>query len=401
MSNTLLSASLIAKEALRLLENNLVFARGANRKYEKEFESDRQVGDTVNVKIPARYTVRSGATASIQDHVQESVPVTLDTQKGVDVNFSSKELLLNIQDFSKDVLAPQVAALANDIDFDGLKLYKKVFNAVGTPGTIPNAIKTYAQAGAKMNNEGCPIDGNRSIVLDALAEVEIIDAQKGLFQSASQIQEQYEKGRMGTAAGFEWAMSQNVPVHTVGPLGGTPLVNGASQTGSSLVTDGWTASAAARLNQGDVFTIAGVYAVNPQTRQTTGQLRQFVVTADVSSDGAGNATINIYPAIVTSGAKQNVTAGPADNAAITVLGTAGTQSPSHLAYHKDAFVLVSAELPLPNGMDMASRVSSKQAGLSVRFLRGFDITNDKFISRLDVLYGWKCVRPELACRIQG
>jgi hypothetical protein len=401
MPNTLLSASTIAKESARLLENNLVFARGANRQYKKEFENDYQVGDTVQIKVPARYTVRDGATASVQDHVNESVNVTLDKQKGVDVAFSSKELALSLSDFSKDVLAPQVAALANQIDYDGLSLYKNVFNAVGVPGTIPTVIKTYAQAGAKMNNEGAPIDENRSIVLDALAEVEIIDSQKGLFQSASQIKDQYEKGRMGTAAGFDWSMSQNVPVHTIGAWVGTPLVNGVVTEGAtSIPSDGWTGAVTGLLKQGDVFTIAGVFAVNPQSRQTTNQLRQFVVTADVNSI-AGAATIGIYPALISTGARKNVTALPADNAAITVMGAASTITPTHLAYHKDAFALVTAELPLPNGMDMASRVSSKQAGISIRFVRGYDITNDKFISRLDVLYGWKTIRPELACRIQG
>lgn len=401
MPNTLLSASTIAKESARLLENNLVFARGANRQYKKEFENDYQVGDTVQIKVPARYTVRDGATASVQDHVNDSVNVTLDKQKGVDVAFSSKELALSLPEFSKDVLAPQVAALANQIDLDGLLLYKDIYNAVGVPGIIPSTIKTYAQAGAKMNNEGAPIDENRSIVLDALAEVEIIDAQKGLFQSASQIKDQYEKGRMGTAAGFDWSMSQNVPVHTVGAWIGTPLVNGATAEGAtSIVTDGWTGTVSGLLKQGDVITIAGVFAVNPQSRQTTNQLRQFVVTADVNAS-VGAATISIFPAIVTTGAKKNVTALPADNAAITVLGAASINSPTHLAYHKDAFALVTAELPLPNGMDMASRVSSKQAGISIRFVRGYDITNDKFVSRLDVLYGWKTIRRELACRIQG
>lgn len=401
MANTLLSASTIAKESLRLLENNLVFARGANRQYKKEFENDYQKGDTVQIKVPARYTVRDGATAVVQDHVNESVNVVLDKQKGVDVAFSSKELALSLDDFSKDVLAPQIAALGNQVDLDGLSLYKKVSNTVGVPGTIPSTIKTYAQAGAKMNNEGAPIDENRSIVLDALAEVEIIDAQKSLFQSSSQIKEQYEKGRMGTAAGFDWSMSQNIPVHTVGAWVGTPLINGVTAEGAtSIVTDGWTGSVTGLLKEGDVITIAGVFAVNPQSRQTTNQLRQFVVTSDVNST-TGAATIGVFPAIIATGARKNVTALPADNAAITVLGAANATSPAHLAYHKDAFALVTAELPLPNGMDMASRVSSKKAGISIRFIRGFDITNDKFVSRLDVLYGWKCVRPELACRIQG
>lgn len=401
MANTILTDEVIAKESLRLLENNLVFARGVNRKYEKTFEGERKVGDTINVKLPSQYTVRSGATAAVQDNVQQTVPVVVDQQKGIDVEFSSKELALDLQDFSKEVLEPQIATLANYVDFAGLSLYKKIANAVGTPATIPNTMKTYAQAGAKMTNEGCPLDENRSIVMDALAQVELIDAQKGLFQSASQIKEQYEKGMMGQAAGFDFSMSQNINVHTVGAWVGTPLVNATLASGAtSVVTDGWTGSVNGLLKEGDVITFAGCYAVNPMTKQSTGQLRQFVVTADVNSS-SGAATIPFYPAMISTGATQNVYALPADNAAITVLGAASAQSPAHLAYHKDAFTLVTVDLPLPKGMDMAARAASSKAGLSIRFVRGYDITNDKFISRLDVLYGWKAIRPELACRIQG
>lgn len=402
MSNTILTSSIIAKESLRLLENNLVFARGAARKYKQEFDGEYKTGDTINVKKAARYTVRSGATLSVQDHVEQSVPITLDSQKGVDVEFTSKEMALSLDDFSEHVLKPQIAALANQIDYEGLvKAYQATANAVGTPGTLPSAIKTYALAGAKMDNGSCPMDDNRNIVLSPLSQVEIIDATKGLFQSSEQIKKQYERGRMGTAAGFDWAMSQNVPTHTVGPLGGSPLVKGASQTGSTLETDGWTAAAASRLKKGDIFEIAGVYGVNPQTRLSTGQLQQFVVTADVSSDGSGNASIPIYPAIVTSGARQTVTASPADNQGLTILGAANAVSPTNLAYHKEAMTLVTVDLPIPKNMEMASRASSKQAGLSIRFVRGFDITNDKFVSRLDVLYGWGVLYPEWMCRIQG
>lgn len=401
MANTLVTSDMIAKEALLLLENNLVFARGVNRKYEKDFNGEYKVGDTVNVKTPSQYTVRSGAAASVQDNVQGSVPVVVDQQKGIDVEFTSKELALDLQDFSKEVLAPQIITLANHVDFSGLELYKSVPNAVGTPGTIPSSMKTYAQAGARMNNEGAPIDEERHIVMDALSEVELIDAQKGLFQSSSQIKEQYEKGRMGMAAGFNFAMSQNVNNHTVGAWVGTPLVNATLASGAtSVVTDGWTGTVSGLLKKGDVVTFAGCYAVNPLTKQSTGYLRQFVITADVNSS-SGAATLPIFPAMISTGATQNVSALPADNAAITVLGAAGTLSPTNLAYHKDAFTLVTVDLPLPKGMDMASRAASKKAGLSIRFIRGYDINSDKFISRLDVLYGWKAIRPELACRIQA
>ena len=402
MANTLLTIDMITREALRVLENNLTFTKQCNREYDDQFAvSGAKIGDTLRIRKPARYTVRSGTALSVQDYTETSVSLVLNNQKGVDISFTSKELTLSIDDFSKRVLGPAVAAVANQIDRDGLNLYWEIANAVGTPGTTPSALLTYLQAGEKMDNEATPRDGQRAIEVNPAAQVAIVDALKGLFHSSTEIERQYEEGTMGMTAGFKWSMDQNVFAHTVGPLGGTPLVNGASQTGTSLITDGWTAAAASRLKRGDVFTIAGVNAVNPQHRQNTGQLRQFVVTADVSSDGSGNATIPIYPAMTATGAYQTVTALAADNAAITVLGAANTVTPQNMAHHRDAFVLGCADLVLPGGVDMAARVSSRQLGISLRMVRAFDINNDAFPCRLDVLYGWKAVYPELACRIAG
>lgn len=402
MANSILTISKITREALMVLENNLTFAKGVNREYDDQFaNSGAKIGDTLNVRKPARYAGRSGATLAVEDHTESSVAVALDTQFGVDVNFTSKDLTLSMDDFSKRFLEPALATIASKIDRDGLALYKNVANAVGTPGTLPTTLRTYLTAGAKMDDEACPQKG-RSVVINPWGQVEIIDALKGLFQSSEQIKNQYEQGNMGLAGGFKWSMDQNVNVHTVGPLGGTPLVNGVTASGATtLVTDGWTAAAASRLKQGDVFTIAGVNSVNPQSRASTGQLRQFVVTADCSSSAGGAITIPIFPAITSSGAFQTVDALPADNAALTILGAASTASPTFLAYHKNAFALASADLQMPNGVDMASRVSDKQLGMSIRMVRQYDIVNDKFPCRLDVLYGWKAIYPELACRIQG
>lgn len=393
---------MITKESLRVLENNLAFAKGVNRDYDDQFaQSGAKIGDTINIRKPARYVGRTGTALSVEDHTETSVPLQLNTQFGVDINFTSKELTLSIDEFSDRIIKPAMATVANKLDSDGLALYKSVYNAVGTPGTTPTLLKTYLQAGAKMDYEATPRDGNRSVVIEPTAQVEIVDSLKSLFQSGDQIMKQYEQGNMGQAAGFKWSLDQNVAVHQVGPLGGTPAVNGAGQTGSSLVTNGWTAAAALRLKTGDTFTIAGVFAVNPQTRTSTGQLRQFVVTADVSSDASGNATIPIFPAITASGAFQTVTATPGSGALITVLGAANTLTPVNLAYHKNAFVLGCADLLLPKGVDMAARVSDKQLGLSARMVRAYDINNDKFPCRFDILYGWKAVYPELACRIHG
>jgi hypothetical protein len=400
MPNTLLTISMITREALRVLTNNLVFTKKVNREYSDKFAVEgAKIGNIVNARKPPRYIGRTGPALSVEDSTETQVPVELTTQFGVDMSFTSQELTLSIDDFSERFIKPAVATVANRIDFDGLQLFRTVANSVGTPGTVPNALLTYLDAGVALDNNATPMDGERSIVINPRMQATSVDALKGLFQSSNQIKQQYEKGKMGTAAGFDWYMDQNVAVHQVGPLGGTPLVNGAAQTGSNLVTDGWTAAAALRLRQGDVFTIAGVFGVNPQNRQTTTALQQFVVTANVSSDGAGNATIPIFPAIVTSGAFQTVTNSPADNAAITVLGAANTITPQGLAFHKNAFTFVSADLLLPRGVDMAARVSDPQTGISVRMIRQYTISNDQLPCRLDVLYGWKQLYPENACRI--
>lgn len=432
MANRVLTPSVIAKEALRVLVNNLHFAKRMNRDYEKNFNNkDMKIGDTINIRKPAKYVVRKGRVMQVQDHVETTIPLVLTDQAGIDLSFTSADLALRLDDFSKRIVVPAMAAIANQIDFEALQQYRKVYNTVGTPGTTPASALVYLQAGGRLDEEAAPRDASRTVIFNPDAQVGTVDALKGLFQSAEKIASQYEEGEMGTALGFKFFMSQNVNTHQVGPLGGTPIVNGAAQVGTTLVTSGWTAAAASRLKMGDVFTITGVFAVNPQTRQNTGKLRQFVVTADVSSDGSGNATIPISPAIIPVGmvgtssllqpnnpaisgnpgygpdaavnlaAFATVTASPANSAAITVLGTANQLTPQNLAYHRDAFVMGSAELPLPGGVDFAARESAPEAGISVRLVRAYDINNDLFPCRFDILYGFQTVYPELACRIAG
>lgn len=402
MSNTLLTISMITREAAMVLENNLTFAKHVNRDYDDKYAIEgAKIGDTVNVRKPPRYVGRTGQTLSIENSTETSVPVQLTTQFGVDIQFSSKDLALNIDDFSKRFIKPAMAVVANKIDRDGLLLYQTVYNATGAPGTAPTDLDYFLKGNAKLADEACPQDGQLATVLSPWTQASMVQGLKGLFQSSSQIKEQYEQGNMGLAAGQKFSMDQNVYNHTVGPLGGSPLVTLAGSSGNTLVTRGWTSAAASRLKKGDVFTIAGVYAVNPQSRQNTGQLRQFVVTADFSSDASGNGSVSISPALTASGQFQTINAMPIDGAAITVLGAANTVTPANLIYHPAAFTLASADLPLPGGVDMAARLSSKKLGMSVRMVRAYDIVNDIFPCRLDVLYGWAAIYPELACRVQG
>lgn len=327
------------------------------------------------------------------------MPVTLNTQRGVDIQFSSQDLALSIDDFSDRFIKPAIASIANAIDNDGLSQFTAVWNAVGTPGSVPNTLLTYLNAGVLLNNNAAPLDGERYLVLSAQMQATIVNALTTLFQASQQIAEQYRKGEMGLAIGFDWYMDQNVNTFTTGAQGGVPLVNGANQTGSSLLTRAWTASAASRLGVGDIFTISGVNMVNPQSRQSTAALQQFVVTAAFSSAADGTGTISISPPITPSGAFQTVDASPSNGATITVLGAASTQSPQGLAFHKDWLTLACADLPLPGGVDMAARVSDRQLGMSIRLVRAYNISTDQFPCRLDILYGWAPLRPETAVRV--
>ena len=404
MANTLLTISMITREALRVLENNLTFTKQVNRQYDDRFGVEgAQIGTVLNVRKPPRYVGRTGTAISIEAAPETQVSVTLDTQFGVDITFTSDDLALKISDFSKRFISPAVATIANKIDNAGMALYTSVYNSVGVPGTPgPTTLLAYLNAGVALDNDSAPMDGQRSICITPSQQAQIVNALKGLFQQSSAISSQYARGQMGTAVGFDWYMDQNCNTHTTGTFttGSTPLVKGAAQTGASLITDGWAASTAVIL-KGDVFTIADVNHVNPQSLASTASAQQFVATANGTSDGSGNLTVSISPSITTGTGVQTVDASPADNAAITMVGTEAKQSPQGLAFHKDAFTLAMADLPLPQGTDMAARVSDDQLGMSIRLIRDYDITTDKFPCRLDVLFGWAALRPELACRIQG
>lgn len=400
MANTLLTISMITREALRVLENNLTFTKLINRQYDDRFGVEgAKIGTTLNVRKPPRYIGRVGQALQIENSTETSVPVTLNTQRGVDIQFSSQDLALSIDDFSDRFIKPAIASIANAIDADGMAQITNIWNAVGTPGTVPNSLLTYLNAGVLLSNNAAPLDGERYVVVSAQMQATLVNALSGLFHAATQISEQYRKGEMGETAGFEFYMDQNVNSFTVGPQGGTPLVDGANQTGSTLVTKGWTGAAASRLNVGDIFTIAGVMAVNPQSRQSTAALQQFVVTAAFSSDGSGNGSISIAPPITPAGSFQTTDSSPADSSAITVLGAANTVSPQGMAFHRDWITLACADLPLPGGVDMAARVADRQLGMSVRLVRAYNISTDQFPCRLDILYGWAPLRPEIACRV--
>jgi hypothetical protein len=395
--NTLLTISMITREALRILENNLAFTKRVNRQYDDKFAIEgAKIGYVVNARKPVRYIVSTGQALALQDATETQVPVSLTTQDHVDFQFSSADLKLSIDDFGDRFIQPAVSALANKIDWNGLQLYKQIYNVVAeTPPGTPTKLLTYLMAGVMLDNNAAPQDDMRHLVITPKMQAYIVDALKGLFQQSTAIAAQYAKGQMGTAAGFQWAMDQNCPTHQTGTWTTAGAVGSAGQTGSSLATTGWSA---ASLRAGDTFTMANVFSVNPQSRVSTGDLQTFTVTAAIT-DTAGAMTMPISPAIVTSGPMQTVSGSPAAAAPITMLATSGASSPQGIAFHRDAFTLVTADLPVPKGTDMASRVSDKQLGISLRIVRDYDITTDQFPCRIDVLYGWATLRPELACRV--
>ena len=403
-------ASVFAKEGLRILENALVMTKKVHTDYDKEFAQNingYKKGDTISINKPADFTVRSGATRSNQDVEEGSVTMTIDTQEGVDVAFSSKEMTLDIDESGvrERVLKPAMIQLANSIDAKLMGLYNKVPNWVGTPGETVNSFTDFAKGPERLDELAVPAE--RCGVLSPADHWGLLGSQTGLYIE-KEARQAYTMAKLGSLGAVETYMSQNVPTHTIGAHGGTPVVNGGSQndtyssimdTGvSSLVTDGWTASTAV-LKAGDVITIAGVNAVNPVTKADTGFLRQFVVQSDVTSDGSGNATLSVYPAIVSSGAQQTVSATPADNAAITVAGTASTGYKQNMIFHKNAFSFVSVPMHMPAAAYGGTRQSYK--GISLRLIPTYDGSTDEEAWRFDVLYGVKAIDPRLAVRLSG
>ena len=413
MANNLLTISKITNEALMVLENELTFTSEVDRNYDDQFAVvGAKIGNTVNVRRPGRFIGTTGPALNVEDFNETSVPVTLSTQFHVDTQFTTQDLALSLDMFSDRVLKPAVAAIANKIDRDGLVMAKNnTANIVGSAGTPPTGLITYLTAGAYLDSEGAPRDGRRSCIVEPFTSATIVDSLKGLFMPSAKISEQYEKGLMGTdSAGMRWRMDQNVVSQQFGSYATSVLTtNTATFTGS--LTSGWAststitisaATANAAINQGDVIQIAGVYAVNPQNRQAYGsnKLRNFVVTSAVTIASSGSASVTVSPAIITAGQFQNVSvATTSSSAAVTPFNNTGAVSPQNIIMHRNAFTVAMADLELPEGVHFAGRASDKEIGLSMRVVRQYTINNDSIPTRLDVLYGWAPLYPELACRV--
>lgn len=405
MANTLATSSIVAKEALAILENMLGFSANVNRDYEGEFSSNMArgyaPGQTINIKKPPRYTYRAGRVSTPQATVENTVPLTL-SQGGTDVNFTGLERTLSITNSGvQDKLRAAMATVANEIDRQGLDLARTAtFNVVGSVGTPPNTqalatdIILFAQQ--KLDENAAPRDDNRELVAGPAMNRYLITGTQGYFNSQATLDKQYKSGILNNPLGLDFALDQNVAVQTNGTLATGSNVNGAGQTGAAITV----AATSGTMTRGQKITLPGVFGVNPQTRLSTGVLQGFVLTADVPN---ASTSLPISPAIVTSGAFQNVTASPTTAAPFVLLsGAANSAYPVNVAYHKDAFTLAAVPMFMPpskNGVIDVAQETYK--GMSMKVTTFYDGVNDNYVTRFDVLFGWAATYPELSVAVLG
>ena len=404
MANSILTIDMITRKALEILENNLVLSRNVNRQYDDSFAVEgAKIGSTLRIRLPDRALVTDGAALQVQDDNEQYTTLTVATQKHIGVNFTSAELTMQLDDFAERVLKPRISQLASSVDADVANAYKNIYASVGTPGTVPSTSLVLLQGQQKLNEMAAPMN-DRYATVNPAANAGLVEGMKGLFNPVDTISRQFKNGMMGQGVlGYdEINMSQSIAQHTTGTRSATASLT----VGATVTTEGQSTIAingdtgAATFNQGDVFTIAGVYAVNPQTRQSTGSLQQFVVTQTVAASSGNWASVSISPALYTpANALATVSAFPASGAAVTVVGAANTTYPQNLIYQKNAITLGTADLLLPQGVDMASR--QVHNGISMRIVRQYDINNDRMPCRIDVLYGYSVIRAPMAVRMWG
>jgi hypothetical protein len=400
MSNSILTIDMITRKALEILENNLVLTRNVNRQYDDSFAVEgAKIGSTLRIRLPDRALVTDGAALQVQDDNEQFTTLTVASQKHIGVNFTSAELTMQLDDFAERVLKPRISQLASSIDADVANAYKTIGNTVGTPGTTPSTSLVLLQAQQKLN-ENAAVMSPRYATVNPAANAGLVEGMKGLFNPTDTISKQFRNGMMGTGVlGFdEVNMSQSIKQHTTG----SRVATGNSVT-TTVTTQGATSIAltigsALTVKAGDVFTVAGVNAVNPQTRESTGSLFQFVALADATAVSTA-ITVTVAPIYTSANALATVDSFPASGAAVIFVGAASSQYAQNLVYHKDAITFATADLLLPQGVDMAARAVHN--GISLRVVRQYDINNDRMPCRIDVLYGFSTIRPQMGCRIWG
>ena len=400
MANSILTIDMITRKALEILENNLVLTRNVNRQYDDSFAVEgAKIGSTLRIRLPDRALVTDGAALQVQDDNEQFTTLTVSSQKHIGVNFTSAELTMQLDDFAERVLKPRISQLASSIDADVANSYKSIGNTVGTPGTTPSTSLVLLQAQQKLN-ENAAVMSPRYATVNPAANAGLVEGMKGLFNPTDTISKQFKNGMMGTGVlGFdEINMSQSIKQHTTGSrvaTGNSVTTTVASQGASSIAL---TIGSGLTVKAGDVFTVADCFAVNPQTRESTGSLFQFVALADATASGTA-IVVSVAPIYTAANALATVDSFPTAGKAVVFVGAATSQYAQNLVYHKDAITFATADLLLPQGVDMAARAVHN--GISLRVVRQYDINNDRMPCRIDVLYGFSTIRPQMACRIWG
>ena len=399
MSNSLLTIDMITRKSLEILENNLVITRNVNRQYDDSFAVEgAKIGSTLRIRLPDRALVTDGAALQVQDDNEQFTTLTVSSQKHIGINFTSAELTMQLDDFAERVLKPRISQLASTVDADVANAYKLIGNSVGTPGSAPSTALVLLQAQQKLNENAATMSPRYATVNPA-ANAALVNGLSGFFNPTDVISRQFKNGMMGEQVlGYEEVnMSQSIKVHTCGTRAATGTVTAAAVTAEGATTLTLTVGSGETINPGDVFTIADCFAANPQTRESTGSLFQFVAIS--SSTSTTTATVTVAPIYSANNALCTVVSLPATAKAVVFVGAAGGSFPQNLVYHRDAIAFATADLLLPQGVDMASRAVHN--GISLRVVRQYDINNDRMPCRVDVLYGFNTIRPQMAARIWG
>ena len=399
MTNVLATSNIVAREALAVLENMTSFAPAVNRDYEDEYGGNMArgyaPGATINIKRPPRYTYRAGRIAVPQATVETTVPLTL-SQGGTDINFNSIERTVSLTALS-DKLTAAMAPVVNEIDRQGLSVARfATHNTLNGAGALPTtqvlAVAAMTNVNARLDIMSAPVkDGRRSFCMGPVLNGSMVQGFAGLFNMSERINGQYRTGYMQDSFGLRPMMDQNVDTHVNGAATATNI-NGANQTGSAITV---VAVAAGTLTRGSVIQLPGVNSVNPQSRTDTGVAMDFVVTADAL---VGATTINVSPALVTSGPFQNVSASPTNTTVYVISGGASTAYKANIGFHKDAFTLAMVPLFQPPARGVLSSEQMSHNGFMLRVVQFYDGVNDNCIFRIDVLFGWAATYPELACQ---
>ena len=400
MSNSILTIDMITRKALEILENNLVITRNVNRQYDDSFAVEgAKIGSTLRIRLPDRALVTDGAALQVQDDNEQFTTLTVASQKHIGVNFTSAELTMQLDDFAERVLKPRISQLASSIDADVANAYRSIGNTVGTPGTTPSTSLVLLQAQQKLN-ENAAVMNPRYATVNPAANAGLVEGMKGLFNPTDTISKQFKNGMMGTGVlGYdEINMSQSIKQHMTGSrvATGNSVTTTVSSEGAASIA--LTIGSGLTVKAGDVFTVGSCFAVNPQTRESTGSLFQFVALADATATGTA-IVVTVAPIYTAANALATVDSFPASGAAVVFVGAASSQYAQNLVYHKDAITFATADLLLPQGVDMAARAVHN--GISLRIVRQYDINNDRMPCRIDVLYGFSTIRPQMGCRIWG